>query len=159
MSNMKTLSFRHSFEAKHQPEIHATMLDFRLFGNVHPLMVDVKLIAAHPSGESEFDVKEETKVGGWLKMKPRYTVFVSEPVPNEKIFYRSRVMGIMQLNIDITYSETNSSGQFELIETVHVSRIPLITKMFLKIFGEAHTQAFANLRQHLAAAKPEFQNT
>lgn len=155
---MKTLVYRHSFAVKHQPEIHATMVDFRLFGAVHPFMVDVNLVATHPSGESEFDVKEETTVGGWIKMKPRYTVFVSEPLPNQKIRYRSRIMGIMQLNIDITYSETNSSGQFELIETVHVSRIPLMTKMFLKIFAKAHTQAFANLRQQLTATKPEFQN-
>jgi hypothetical protein len=156
---MKTLTLRHSFEAKDQPEIHATMLDFRLFGEVHPLMVAVTLIGESQPGIKTYDVREETKVGEWLKMKPRYTVHVSEPILQQRIDYKARVMGIMQLEIAITYTNPDEDGRFELLETVRVSQIPLLTGIFLKVFRQAHTQAFAHLRQQLTAKKSELQNT
>lgn len=156
---MKTLTLRHPFEAKDQPEIHATMLDFRLFGQVHPLMVAVTLVGESQPGVNTYDVREEAKVGGWLKMKPRYTVHVHEPILQQRIDYQARVMGIMQLEIAISYTNPDENGRFELLETVRVSRIPLITGMFLKVFRQAHTQAFANLRQQLTAKKSELQNT
>jgi hypothetical protein len=150
---MKTVTFRHPFEAKHQPEIHATMLDFRLFGNVHPLMVSVTLVGHPQPGVTTYTVREETKIGGWLKMKPRYDVHVSEPSRNQLIAYQARMMGFMRLHIEISFTAPDAQGQIELLEKVQVSRVPLLTGMFLKIFGEAHAQAFANLREQLGAAK------
>lgn len=148
--SMKTILFRYPFEAKDHPEIHATLLDFRRFGEVHPVIKEVRIVGEATALHTRYFVQEEVKVGGWLKMKPRYFVDVTAPDPGKLILYKSRIMGIMKLEIRLSMTPPDAQGKIELLEEVKVSRIPLMTGMFLKVFRDAHILTYDALRERLA---------
>lgn len=146
---MKLFTLRHSFEARDHADIYATLKDFRRFGAVHPLMKSVTLVASTTDGVSTYDVREEVKLGGWLPAKPHYLVHVHESIAGEKILMTSRINAILRLRIQLSFSIA-ADGKIDLVEQVEVSRVPILTRMFVKIFTEAHTTAFINLRNQLS---------
>lgn len=147
--HMKQFTLRHAFHPSMQAALRLYLLDFRLFGTMHPLIQEVKLVSEIPSEPSVYDIKEETKLFGWLKMKPRYRVFVEQNADGNDIVYRSKIMGIMQLRIMLSMQE--EANVLWLTEAVEVSNIPLLTKIFTDVFSPAHRETFARMRKHLEA--------
>lgn len=147
LKKMKTITLRHPFAPEHRPQIHAIVTDFLQFGAFHPLIKQVDSLAIDAIEDAIYDIKEEVVLFGWLKMKPQYRVFVEKSVEHDRVVYKSMIMGIMRLRIEFSFLQDEE--QFWLIEKVQVSRIPLITKIFLDIFSPAHLATFAKIRQHL----------
>ncbi len=147
---MKKIVLRHLFRSADRAKIHAVVADFEQFGAFHPLMKQVTLVERISPYLSSYDIKEETKLFGWLKMKPRYRVVVETAAAHDGVVYTAKIMGIMRLRIVLTLME--EGGQLWLLEAVEVSDIPLLTGMFLDVFSPAHKEAFARLRNKLHSA-------
>jgi hypothetical protein len=147
---MKKIILRHLFRSADRAKIHAVIADFEQFGAFHPLMQQVALVERMSPYLARYDVQEEAKLFGWLKMKPRYQVVVETAAAHDGVVYTSKIMGIMQLRIDLTLLDER--GQLWVLETVEVSRIPLLTKIFLDMFSDAHKETFARLRNELQSA-------
>ncbi len=146
---MKTLTLRHAFPIGAESELVSYLIDFEKFGTVHPLIRKVVLRRRLDSVNASYDVSEEAKLFGWLKMKPRYRVHVQNDAAQSHVTYRATIMGIMRLKIHITWLE--EAGILWVIEQVEVSSILLLTRMFLDVFEPAHLETFARMRQAIAA--------
>ena len=148
---MKTITLRHPFAPHHRPQIHAIVADFVQFGTFHPLIKQVDSITIDAIQDKIYDIKEEAVLFGWLKTKPNYRVFVEASADDDRVVYKSMIMGLMRLRIEFSFLQEEQ--QLWLIEKVDVSTIPLITKIFLDIFSPAHQATVAKIGEHLNAQK------
>lgn len=149
---MKTVILRHLFKAKDKGEIYATMLDFRRFGAFHPLMKSVKLVGRANNDEATYFVNEELPLGRWIKLKPKYTIYSMEIKSKQTIQLSAKVNGFFKLRVTISFTEPDTASNMELLETVELSQIPILTNFFLRVFREAHTSAFSRFRKQLHEA-------
>lgn len=140
----KTLHLQHSFNGE-LAAAYESILDFRKFGELHPYMVEVNELSKTATKGIEYQVKEDTVLLGFLKMKPEYKAEVIEIEPNKHVRYVSNVKGGIVLLIDFRFTQGGSPNQVLVSETIEVKGNRLLIAYFMTILKKAHLQLFAAL--------------
>jgi hypothetical protein len=142
---MKNYTLQHAFQYTSRAEVLATISDFAAFVRVHPLIYEATLLPSLAARVDVYAVKERVKLFGLLPMHPRYRVHVARD--GDAVLQSARIMGIMDLRIRLTFEKEGDQGL--LLEKIEVTQIPLLTAIFWRLFQQAHTEAFARLRQQI----------
>lgn len=144
----KVLQLRHSFQAELRG-VYDYLLDLRKFGEIHPFMVEVREISKPAVNITDYEVKEEAVLLGFIKMKPVYFAKVLEIQRFKHIQYFSNVKGGIVLTIDFTFEENLTNGTVNVLETIEVKGNALLISYFLGVVKKAHLQLFENLADRL----------
>jgi hypothetical protein len=148
----KIFLLNHSFDRKIEG-IYDYILDFKKFGEIHPYMKEVTELSKIEPNCTNYEVKEEALLLGFLKTKPVYEVEVIELEAQKHIRYFSHIKGAILLNIDFVFSENDTKNTFDLIERVEIKGNPLLIAYFASILKKAHLETFENLRRQLKTSK------
>jgi hypothetical protein len=140
----KTLHLQHSLDGE-LSRVYEYILDFKKFGEIHPYMVEVNELSKTANKGIEYEVKEETVLLGFLKMKPEYKAEVIEIEPFKHIRYVSNVKGGIVLVIDFTFTEDKNLNRVVVSETIQVQGNRFLIAYFISILQKAHLQLFAHL--------------
>lgn len=144
----KTLHLQHSLDSE-LSRVYEYILDFRKFGEIHPYMVEVNELSKTASNGIKYEVKEETVLLGFLKMKPEYKAEVIEIEPFKHIRYVSNVKGGIVLAIDFRFTQAENPRRAVVSETIEVKGNRLLIAYFMTIVKKAHLQLFENLTNRL----------
>jgi len=144
----KALLLYHSFDGKFD-DVYEHILDFKKFGEIHPLMKKVTELSKIGPNSINYEVNEEALLLGFLKIKPVYEVEVIELEAQKHIRYFSHIKSAILLNIDFVFPENGSNTTFNLTERVEIKGNPLLIAYFAAILKKAHLQTFENLRKQL----------
>lgn len=144
----KTLHLQHSLKGE-LSTVYESIFDFRKFGELHPYMVEVNELSKTSTKGIEYEVKEDTVLLGFLKMKPEYKAEVIEIEPNKHIRYVSNVKGGIVLVIDFRFTQGEAPNQILVSETIEVKGNRLLIAYFITIVKKAHLQLFAALAHQL----------
>lgn len=142
--SIKILQLRHSFQADMRA-VYDYLLDLKKFGEMHPFMVKVREISKPAANITDYEVKEEAILLGFIKMKPVYFAKVIELQRFKQIQYFSNVKGGIVLTIDFTFEEDLINGTVNVLETIEVKGNALLISYFLGVVKKAHLQLFENL--------------
>lgn len=123
---------------------YPAILDLRLFGEYHPFMKEVKLMATNGASEAQYAIKEETWLFGIFKMKPQYEATAIEIEAGKHIRYLSNVQGGLKLEINF-YFEVQNPAHLCIKEIVSVKGNFLLNKLFINILKKAHLLVFENI--------------
>ncbi len=148
----KTILLNHSFDANIK-DVYEHILDFKKFGDIHPYMKEVTKLSKIEPNSTNYEVKEEALLLGFLKTKPIYEVEVIELEAHKHIRYFSHIKAVILLNIDFLFSENDSKTNFDVTERVEIKGNPLLIAYFASILKKAHLQTFENLRKKLKTSK------
>lgn len=129
--------------------VYEFVFDFRKFGELHPYMVEVNELTKTINKGIEYEVKENTLLMGFLKMKPEYKAEVIEIESNKHVRYVSKVKGGIVLVIDFKFTQERNTHQVLISETIEVKGNRLLIAYFLMIVKKAHLQLFENLAHQL----------
>jgi hypothetical protein len=146
--SIKILQLRHSFQADMR-SVYDYLLDLKKFGEMHPFMVEVREIAKPDDHITEYEVKEETVLLGFVKMKPMYRAKVAEIEQFKRIQYFANIKGGIVLTIDFEFEEDSINGAVTVLETVKVQGNTLLISYFMKVLKKAHLRLFENLQHKL----------
>ncbi len=144
----KTLHLQHSLDSE-LSRVYEYILDFRKFGEIHPYMVEVNELSKTASNGIKYEVKEETVLLGFLKMKPEYKAEVIEMEPHKHIQYLSNVKGGIVLVIDFMFTEDKNLNRVVVLENIQVKGNRFLIAYFMSILQKAHLQLFDNLARQL----------
>ena len=128
--------------------VYSTLLDFKKFGEVHPVITRVTVIDEKLPEYVEYSVEEEIYLLGFIKNQPRYTAKVIEVEKNKHIRYTSPVKSSIFLSIDFTFS-FNNKGLLVVTETFEIKSNKLIALAFKAILHKVHIQFFDKLKKIL----------
>lgn len=148
----KIILLNHSFDRKIE-DVYDYILDFKKFGEIHPFMKEVIVLSKAEPFSTNYEVKEEALLLGFLKTKPVYEVDVIELEAQKHIRYFSHIKGSILLNIDFIFPENSSNTAFDLTERVEIKGNPLLIAYFASILKKAHLQTFENLRKQLKTSE------
>lgn len=148
----KTILLNHSFDGKVEA-VYDYILDFKKFGEIHPYMKEVTELSKIEPNSTNYEVKEEALLLGFLKTKPVYEVEVIELEAQKHIRYFSHIKGTILLNIDFIFPKNDTKNTFNLTERVEIKGNPLLIAYFASILKKAHLQTFENLRKKLKTSK------
>lgn len=148
----KTILLNHSFDGKIEA-VYDYILDLKKFGEIHPYMKEVTELSKIEPNSTNYEVKEEALLLGFLKTKPIYEVEVIELEAQKHVRYFSHIKGTILLNIDFIFPENSSNTAFDLIERVEIKGNPLLIAYFASILKKAHLQTFENLKKKLKTSK------
>jgi hypothetical protein len=144
----KTLHLQHSFNGE-LATVYESIFDFRKFGELHPYMVEVNELSKTASNGIEYEVKEDTVLLGFLRMKPEYKAEVIEIEPLKHVRYVSNVKGGIVLVIDFRFTQAENPHRAVVSETIEVKGNRFLIAYFMTIVKKAHLQLFANLANRL----------
>jgi hypothetical protein len=144
----KTLLLTHAFDGKFE-DVYEHILNLRKFGELHPYMKEVVELSKVEPNSITYEVKEETFLFGFLKIKPIYEAEVIELETQKHIRYFSPIKGAILLNINFIFPENYSNTNFELVERIELKGNALLIAYFASILKKAHWQTFENLRKKL----------
>lgn len=144
----QTLHLQHSFDSEFAA-VYESILDFKKFGELHPFMIEVNELSKTASNGIEYEVKEETVLLGFLKMKPEYKAEVIEIEPHKHVRYVSNVKGGIVLVIDFRFTQAENPHRVVVSETIEVKGNRLLIAYFMTIVKKAHLQLFENLAHQL----------
>jgi hypothetical protein len=113
----KTILLNHSFDGKIEA-VYDYILDFKKFGEIHPYMKEVTDLSKIKPNSTNYEVKEEAFLLGFLKTKPIYEVEVIELEAQKHVRYFSHIKGAILLNIDFIFRENHTKNAFNLTERV-----------------------------------------
>ncbi len=125
--------------------VYEHILDFTKFGELHPAMKEVKLVLNQVSDFAEYEVSEEVKLFGLIKMHPHYTAKIIEVEKHGHIRYLSEVSKGVHLKIDFTFER--QGGIVKVNEALEVSGNKIVCAIFLNILSKAHKKVFEGLKQ------------
>ncbi|GAB2637061.1 hypothetical protein GCM10027035_33450 [Emticicia sediminis] len=148
----KTILLNHSFDGKIEA-VYDYILDFKKFGEIHPYMKEVTELSKIEPNSTNYEVKEEALLLGFLKTKPIYEVEVIELEAKKHVRYFSHIKGAILLTIDFLFPENDTKNTFDLTERVEIKGNPLLIAYFASILKKAHLQTFENLRKKLKTSK------
>jgi hypothetical protein len=127
--------------------IYENLLDFELFGKLHPYIKTVKKLQNN-NHHVEYDIREQVRVLGFIKIYPKYKAKVFEIEKHKHIRYESQVKKNIFLRIDFKISK-NKNEAVVIKEEVTIQSGKLVGKYFLNILKKAHLQFFRNLTRHI----------
>jgi hypothetical protein len=127
--------------------IYENLLDFELFGKLHPYMKTVKKLQNN-NHHVEYEVREQVRLLGFIRIYPKYRAKVYEIEKFKHIRYESQVKRNIFLRIDFKISK-NKNEAIIISEEVTLESGKLIGKYFLNILKKAHIQFFRNLTRHI----------
>lgn len=130
--------------------LYAQFLDLRKYGKHHPVMTYVKIILDNTPEFVEYEIDEEVKLFGFIKMNPNYKAKVYEIEKGKHLQYTSQVKPSVFLTIDLYFSEKSSKTKVH--ELISVTGNKIITTIFLGILKKAHLGLFQNIKTNLQKA-------
>ena len=128
--------------------VYTTLLDFKKFGEVHPVITKVTVIKENLPDYIEYSIEEEIYLLGFIKNQPKYTAKVMEVEKNKHIRYTSPVKSFIFLTVDITFSAAKN-GSLLVTESFEIKTNKLMGLIFKNILSKAHLQFFKNLKKVL----------
>lgn len=146
------MASKHTFQLVHQlhgdlQSIYDQVLDLRKFGALHPNMKEVKVIRERPNEFVDYEVLEEVKLFGLIKIKPNYSAQVFEIEKLKHLQYFSQVEKNVFLTINFYFSQNTALGTVQIVEEVEVTANKFVASIFLNILKKAHMQVFNTLNQ------------
>lgn len=127
--------------------LYEQFLDLRKYGKYHPVMTSVKVVLDKTPEFIEYEIDEEVKLFGFIKIHPNYKAKVFEVKKGNHLQYTSQVKPSVFLTIDIYFSE--NSGVIKVEEHISVTGNKIITTIFLGILKKAHIGLFQNMKANL----------
>lgn len=124
--------------------LYEQFLDLRKYGKHHPVMTDVRIVLDKTPEFIEYEIDEELRLFGFIKMNPNYKARVFEIEKGKHLQYTSQVKPTIFLTIDIYFSE--NSGKTKVEEQISVTGNKIITSIFLGILRKAHVGLFQNIK-------------
>lgn len=124
--------------------LYEQFLDLRKYGKHHPVMTDVRIVLDKTPEFIEYEIDEEVRLFGFIKMNPNYKARVFEIEKGKHLQYTSQVKPTIFLTIDIYFSE--SFGKTKVEEQISVTGNKIITTIFLGILRKAHVGLFQNIK-------------
>ncbi|WP_317896737.1 SRPBCC family protein [Aurantibacillus circumpalustris] len=128
--------------------VYSTLLDFKKFGEVHPVITNVTIIKENLPDYIEYSIEEEIYLLGFIKNRPKYTAKVIEVEKHKHIRYTSPVKSFIFLTIDLTLT-TGKNGLLQVTETFEIKSNKVMGLVFKNILSKAHLQFFKNLKKVL----------
>jgi hypothetical protein len=149
----KKIHLEHFFDGGFD-DIYEYISDLRKFGEIHPYMKEVKIISDAPNISCTlFQIKEETTLLGFLKIKPEYEAEVMSIKNKKKVIYFSVIQNRIILKINFTFEENLLKNNILLTEQIELNGNALLIAYFASILKKAHLLTFENLRKKLKASK------
>lgn len=124
--------------------LYEQFLDLRKYGKYHPVMTDVKIVLDKTPEFIEYEIDEEVRLFGFIKMNPNYKARVFEIEKGKHLQYTSQVKPTIFLTIDIYF--LNNSDKTKVEEQISVTGNKIITTIFLGILRKAHVSLFQNIK-------------
>ena len=128
--------------------VYASLLDFKKFGEVHPVITKVTILKENLPEYVEYSMEEEIYLLGFIKNRPKYTTKVTEVEKNKHIRYTSPVKSFIFLTVDVTFS-VDKTGFLQVTESFEIKSNKLMGLLFKNILTKAHLQFFKNLKKVL----------
>ena len=125
--------------------IYEVFCDFKKYGKVHPVMVDVTITEDKSPEYVEYEVNEEIVLFGFFTIRPNYKVRVFEIENHKCLRYTSQVKRHVFLIVDMHFTENNNKTK--LVERIEVSGNKFIISVFLSILKKAHLRVYKNIKQ------------
>jgi hypothetical protein len=146
MANKQTLTIIYDFKVD-IGTLYDHFCDLRKYGQLHPYMKEVKIIADNSPEFIEYEVCEELKLLGFIKYCPSYKVKVFEKNKYRHLVYTSEVKKGVCLTINLYFIETGDGINFR--EEIEVTGNPIIVSVFLRIVKNAHDKLYSIIKQNL----------
>jgi hypothetical protein len=143
----QTLTLQHKLPNDFQI-IYNSLLDLKKFGELHPHMTGVDIIANASPEFVEYHIVEEVYFFGFIKNHPVYDAKVVEVKKDEHIRYLSQVKKNIYLTVDFTFTK-NKNGSLIVNEIIAVTSNKLMAAVFMNILKKAHLKFFSNLNTFL----------
>lgn len=124
--------------------LYEQFLDLRKYGKHHPVMTDVKIVLDKTPEFIEYEIDEEVRLFGFIKMNPNYKARVFEIEKGKHLQYTSQVKPTIFLTIDIYFLDNSDKTKVE--EQISVTGNKIITTIFLGILRKAHVGLFQNIK-------------
>jgi hypothetical protein len=124
--------------------LYEQFLDLRKYGIHHPVMTNVSIVYDNTSEFIEYEIVEEIKLFGLIKLRPNYKAKVFEIEKYKHLQYTSQVKNNIYLKIDLVFSEFNGIVNFK--ETIEITGNPIIVSVFMSILKKAHLQLNKNIK-------------
>jgi hypothetical protein len=129
-------------------DLYPCILDFRKFGEAHPYMTNVELVK-QTRDYSEFFVKEKVLLFGFLPQSPKYHARVYEVEKHKHIRYTSKVMKLIDLSINFTFTHKPETQETHLKEMIRLEGNRFISKILIGIMQESHEKLFRKIESEL----------
>ena len=149
----KTLLLEHPIINGNFDIIYEHIFDLRKFGEIHPYMKEVTELSKTPTDTIKYEIKEETYLLGFFKIKPTYEAEVIELEAKKHIRYYSIIKKSIMLNINFFFPENHTSSHFNITERIELRGNPLLIAYFASILEKAHLQTFENLSKKLKTSE------
>lgn len=124
--------------------LYEQFLDLRKYGKHHPVMKDVKIVLDKTPEFIEYEIDEQVRLFGFIKMNPNYKARVFEIEKGKHLQYTSQVKPTIFLTIDIYFLDKSNKTKVE--EQISVTGNKIITTIFLGILRKAHVGLFQNIK-------------
>jgi hypothetical protein len=126
--------------------VYQSVLDMRLFGKYHPYMTEVNVLQTTHEF-TEFDIKENVLLFGFIPMKPRYTAKSFEVEKGKHIKYTSPVNKGMDLIIDFHFTYNATGNTTSLVENIELTGNSLSCKILSGVMKKAHGILFKEIEK------------
>ncbi len=145
---MKTQTLLHLFENATQENVFASIADLRRFGDAHPFMKTVTVIATPDAVTTVYHITETAKLFGFIPFPVQYDARVTIIQPGTEVHYDSQVQRGVVLHICWKVT-TTATGSVVLTEQIDVQANNIIAGLFIPMLCKAHLQTIAQLKTQL----------
>ncbi|MBL7936425.1 MAG: hypothetical protein JNM51_11530 [Bacteroidia bacterium] len=143
MPHSLTLSYEFNLDTN---LVYEYFLDLRKYGSYHPVMTSVNIVLDNTPEYVEYEINEEVKLFGLIKIYPNYKAKVFELEKGRHIQYTSQVKSKLFLTIDIYINPHNNKTM--VTENINVTGNRIITAIFLRILQKTHLSLFDNMHHN-----------
>lgn len=128
-------------------EVYTSILDFKKFGQLHPYMKSVEVIA-QSNNTMEYIVHEKLKLWGIIPMKPCYQATIVEVEKNKHIRYLSEVKKGLFLTVDFIFEIPSNGQAIQIAEHITLQGNPWVHAVFLSLLRKSHEHVFKSLQKN-----------
>jgi len=137
---VRTKQLIHRFEPASLNGVYENLLDLRKYGYYHPVMTSVEIVNER-NGVITYEVREKTKIFGFIPLRPVYRATVTEVEKGKIIRYDSDVKKNIRLEIVFTFNQKDIVQEDIIIKAGWP-----IGGIFMNLLYKMHLRVMENMR-------------